>query len=90
MNPGLDLSPEPGRNRVLGAAYMAAVITEDLDMLAMYRTAYSAEQLLAALEQQTVIMARRIVVDSDMTLHEYGDASIGAATVMQGMQGEPL
>lgn len=86
----LDLNPLSGRNRVLAAVYTAAVLSNDQDMLAMYRLSYTPDELLEALEFQVAIMGRRIAVDSDRTLTEVGDSFVAAANVLQKMQDPQL
>lgn len=77
--------PRPGHNRVLGASYLSAVLHDDRDMVAAYRDAYDAGELLDALSSQLVVMGNRIATTSNRTPGEVGDDMVAAATGIQRM-----
>jgi hypothetical protein len=68
---------------VVGAGYVAAMLTGDDELSAAYEVAFSPTELLQALHSQLLILGRRVAVDSNRTPAELGDQLIGAALLVQ-------
>lgn len=68
--------------RVLGASYVSALLTEDEQALAMYRASYNSVQLLRAVGSQIVILGRRVAVESGRTMAELGADLVEAAELL--------
>ena len=72
---------------VVGAGYLHALYNDDADMVAHFREAFTAEELLDSLtvgsNAPVMILGRRCAVHERKTLEEYGAALVKTAALMQ-------
>lgn len=67
----------------LGAGYIAAILTEDTDLIQCFETAYTAAELLAFSRSQILALGRRVAVDTERSMAEVGSQMIAAAVMFE-------